>query len=790
MASNQILSLPGPSVGLSPASAASSWGFGSWVVVAPNTGTGIAIHGLSVQSTNIPTADTTVEQLFEIGIGAGGSETTQIQLPYTLLSDTAVGIYLTTHYEIALPEPVFLAAGTRIAVRVADSLVSAVTYQGVKVIYRETAAPTVALNTINAITFASTTPTLQFTGTDPESQDVRYNIQLSSATFPTVPFQDDFDDNFIDTNFWDTAGSGSNVAETGQRLEITTNAGAAGAFFSVESRTTYSLDETSVTVELVSAGNQSLVSLNALFLLELNTTGDNQLMMSVINNVLTFRSRVATVNSDTTTTYSSTSHRWLRFRETGGTTYFETSPSGIAGTWTVRRSLANPHGSLNYLVALVAGTSASEGSTSLVVFDNLNIEQPLVSRVSGTDAGFVNTVNGGDTDPFTSGQKVNYTVQAGDALTNVSTYYYRARAKDPSGGNAYGVWSTTRSFTLAVPPTIVLNTADVSVFGSATPTLEFTGTDIESQDVRYNVQVHTLFYSQTFSQGSIPTGWTQFGSGTWTYDSSTGTQSTIAASSASHKVMFTGSSCGGTQARSVKCQLNFNVLATGGDERVGITILGNNTNSNGVNLVYNGFNGLRFLEDNIAWGPSAAWAPVAGETWNIRGMYSAGVFSGKVWLAGTSEPAAWTITWTLTANGAYLYSGITGNVDSPTNTSRASYDNFLVEPATPLLNEVSGTDAGFVNTVNGGDTDPFTSGEKVSFTVQAGDALSAGTTYYWKASAIDPSGGNVYSDWTETRSFTIVLTQIKKFIGVTQATIKKATGVPIAGIKKLGGVTN
>jgi hypothetical protein len=82
--------------------------------------------------------------------------------------------------------------------------------------------------------------------------------------------------------------------------------------------------------------------------------------------------------------------------------------------------------------------------------------------------------------------------------------------------------------------------------------------------------------------------------------------------------------------------------------------------------------------------------------------------------------------------------------------------NFRVYESYVLLDKVSGTDSGFVNTVTGGDTDPFNAGEKVSFTVQSGDALDWGTTYYWRARVTDPSGTAVYSSWSATRSFSII----------------------------------
>ncbi len=94
---------------------------------------------------------------------------------------------------------------------------------------------------------------------------------------------------------------------------------------------------------------------------------------------------------------------------------------------------------------------------------------------------------------------------------------------------------------------------------------------------------------------------------------------------------------------------------------------------------------------------------------------------------------------------------------SDTNADDLGYNTQIDDTSdcsTPLLDKVSTTDAGFVNTVNGGDTHPFTQAQKISYTVQAGEALGTGT-YYWRARAIDPSGSNTYSNWTTIRSFTV-----------------------------------
>jgi hypothetical protein len=78
---------------------------------------------------------------------------------------------------------------------------------------------------------------------------------------------------------------------------------------------------------------------------------------------------------------------------------------------------------------------------------------------SDADAGFVNVTNGGDTQPFTSGNTISYTPQSDIAD---GTYYWSVLAKDTFG---YGIQSTPRTFTVsgAAPP---VNTSRGMFFGA------------------------------------------------------------------------------------------------------------------------------------------------------------------------------------------------------------------------------------------------------------------------------------------------------------------------------------
>lgn len=61
---------------------------------------------------------------------------------------------------------------------------------------------------------------------------------------------------------------------------------------------------------------------------------------------------------------------------------------------------------------------------------------------------FANVTTPADAEPFNSGDTVSYTVPGGSALTNGATYWWRVRAKDPNGSDAWSPWSDPDSFTI------------------------------------------------------------------------------------------------------------------------------------------------------------------------------------------------------------------------------------------------------------------------------------------------------------------------------------------------------
>lgn len=301
-----------------------------------------------------------------------------------------------------------------------------------------------------------------------------------------------------------------------------------------------------------------------------------------------------------------------------------------------------------------------------------------------------------------------------------------------TNGTTYSsIWAVKPDST----PTIALNTADATDFGSdTTPTVEFTGTDADGDSVRYNVQIDTSSSFNSVASGGANTyyfdasdaGATDPNS-VWTndanaFDGNTATSATVSVS-------------GSTSSNYLKAE-GTNAPSSGGN----ITQVRARVNDNSGSDIAE----ATIYTDGLAESLGSPQSPF-GTGW---GSY--------VVLSTPSGGWTWVKVAALEVK-IYSISGAGG-------VTRVEVE--VTSDDIPLLDKISGTDSGFANTTDGADTDPFDSGDKASFTVQAGDALSTGT-YYWRARAKDPSGSNTYSSFATTRTFTINTggTAVKDMIG-------------------------
>jgi hypothetical protein len=192
--------------------------------------------------------------------------------------------------------------------------------------------------------------------------------QLTPVANPLMQtLTDAFPGSSVDSTKWNSSPGAGTITVSGGilSLSVPTNA---GTNTHINSLGLYSLRNSYAYAELNSAGvaePNTQVMLNVLdqsftngfFLYVLN----GNLHGSYTNNGITF------TDAFTAFTYSATSHKWLRIRETAGTVFWETAPDGL--TWTVQGSLASSTftfnlGAMQVLLVQQQNTSTDPGTTS------------------------------------------------------------------------------------------------------------------------------------------------------------------------------------------------------------------------------------------------------------------------------------------------------------------------------------------------------------------------------------------------------------------------------------------
>jgi hypothetical protein len=182
--------------------------------------------------------------------------------------------------------------------------------------------------------------------------------------------QDDFEFGGIDSGKW-TATNGQVVVGTNLDLEISSILG--GNYVSLNSITTYSLIASNTFIQLTDAGNQTITSFEV-YPIYLVADANNKILLRITGNVVQAIQVVANVTSNigSSVAYNSTTMKWFRVREAGGTTFFEYA-ADPTGSWTQITSVANPITLTALTVEVLVGTWQAESSTSTAKFDNINL---------------------------------------------------------------------------------------------------------------------------------------------------------------------------------------------------------------------------------------------------------------------------------------------------------------------------------------------------------------------------------------------------------------------------------
>ncbi|WP_425832557.1 laminin G domain-containing protein [Streptomyces fractus] len=183
--------------------------------------------------------------------------------------------------------------------------------------------------------------------------------RTGSAPWPLAQLGDNFDGSRVDSTLWANLYGGAVQANGRARVPVSPTAGAG-----FQSGRDWKLTGSKVTARLVTVpgANGSSASIAGLYLH--STTNGTRLgwRYNAVTGVLYADNQVGfSDGAAVSMPYSPIDHRWLRIRESAGTTYFETSGDGFG--WTVRRTLATPAwvGTQSLVVEMTASRTGGTG---------------------------------------------------------------------------------------------------------------------------------------------------------------------------------------------------------------------------------------------------------------------------------------------------------------------------------------------------------------------------------------------------------------------------------------------
>lgn len=194
---------------------------------------------------------------------------------------------------------------------------------------------------------------------------------------------DDFDDGIIDLIKWpDSFGT---ISEVGGRARINCDTG----FNAYSSALAYTLAGSTIYLRGYppAAGGASAEAW-AQILIKSDVGGtDLGFELRALTGQLVMFNRTGYFDPGAVAiTYDATAHAWLRVRETGGTTYWDTSPDAV--TWTNRRAVASPAwvGAADLEFQLIA--HRSDGIPDYAEFDNVNITSRITAHAQAINGGW------------------------------------------------------------------------------------------------------------------------------------------------------------------------------------------------------------------------------------------------------------------------------------------------------------------------------------------------------------------------------------------------------------------
>lgn len=179
---------------------------------------------------------------------------------------------------------------------------------------------------------------------------------------------DDFEDGTINETIW-SANYGTR-SETGGRARV----GCATDYSAFASGKAYTLAASAVFVRVYPPVDGGATDEAFAQVLVTSATDGTDAVMEVnmATGMLGMGNRIGYVPQGGfgPITYDPVAHAWLRIREAGGSTFFETAPDGL--TWTVRRTITSPAWVSDATIQLQLLAHRDAGTPDFAEFDSVN----------------------------------------------------------------------------------------------------------------------------------------------------------------------------------------------------------------------------------------------------------------------------------------------------------------------------------------------------------------------------------------------------------------------------------
>ena len=196
----------------------------------------------------------------------------------------------------------------------------------------------------------------------------------TSSSAPPGP-SDNFDSNTIDASKWTVTLNGSTVAAANQELEITHPSSTSWTKGTIQCASAFNATGKSVQLQVKRAANNGLGGVSygeTSVFLQVDST--HYVYFFIAGGALTAWVNNGSGEVNLTPSwprYSSTTMQWLRFRESGGTMFWEYASGATApGTWTLLASAADPFPMTGVVLKIGAGSNVP--AVDMAQFDNVS----------------------------------------------------------------------------------------------------------------------------------------------------------------------------------------------------------------------------------------------------------------------------------------------------------------------------------------------------------------------------------------------------------------------------------